>query len=157
MRTERTTWPNLPFVALLIGAAVIAGAFAIRSGVMSEAGETPQTLPPDIVALGTSVTPLDPQGTISREQALMIAKDQMGPQFEDATTEPFLVSVADPTIPALNDRGVWLVKVSDISIPVSGGVRPGMPLDRRATLAYVYIDAFTGEWITTAMRVHTYE
>ena len=155
MRTERVIWPNLPLVAVILGIAVLAGALAVRYGVMSGPGGTPTTLPADITALGTAVTALDPDGTISRDQALTVARDQIGGQFVDAQIETYLVSVVDPSTAGLNDRGVWIIKVSGISVSVPGGPpRPdGTIVSRRATLAYVYVDAFTGEWITTAMQI----
>jgi len=154
--TENRSSAGPSLVVLGLGVLVVAGALLVRFGTTAP-GATPTTkLPADIVALGSSVEPLAPEGAVSSAEALKIAQDRIGPQFESAKVESFLVTITDPDTPDLTDRGVWIVKVSNIAIPVSGGPDPSHPLDRRATLAYIYVDAITGEWITTAMRIQTF-
>jgi len=149
--TRRTAWPGVPLVGLLLGAGAVALALVIRYGLPDSPGASPGVLPPDIAALGTSVVPLEPNGTISRDQALAVAKQEIGPQFDMGQAESYLVTITDASTAGLSDRAIWLIKVSGLSVDVPRpDVASGSP--RQATVAYVYIDAFTGEWLTTAMQ-----
>jgi hypothetical protein len=119
---------------------------------MPGAGGT--ALPDDVLALGDSVAIIpDTGGYIGSEDALAIAQSEVGERFDTAKVATYLVHIKQPDISGLQDRDIWLVKASGLSMPLPGAVpAPGTTAaDRRATVAYVFLDATTGEFITAAL------
>ncbi len=111
-----------------------------------------ETLPPDEFGPGTEVTPLGPEGMISRDEALDIARHSDPPIFQGHVTA-YLIELTDPHLfDGLKDRPIWLIKASGLSLDVfSAPMLPdGTAVDvGLAHLAYVYIDAITSEWLTS--------
>lgn len=154
----KTHLPTRAFGGLaLAAAALLLGILAARFWpVTSIAGSDPQppdvlALPPDVLALGTEVTSLGPEGMILRDQALDVARREYPNVFEQGHIEAYLVALTDPyQLGGLQDRPIWLIKASGLSLDVfSAPMGPdGTPSDvGKATLAYIYVDAVTGEWL----------
>ncbi|MGH2397619.1 MAG: hypothetical protein ACRDFW_11675, partial [bacterium] len=108
----------------------------------------------DISNRGSSVTLLDPDGYVSREKALAVARDQVGAQFDTAAVDAFLVAVTDPTTAGLQDRAVWIIRVSGISIDLHPPPLSSAPYQVTG-VSYVYVDATSGDWISTTSEGET--
>lgn len=140
-------WPATP----------VAGGDPVASDVaQTQPPDAVETLPPDEFGPGTLVTPLGPEGMISRDQALDVARREDPEVFEEGQIAAYLIELTDPRLfDGLKDRPIWLVKATGISVDIFSV--PYLP-DRtpgevpKATLAYIYIDAVTGEWLTSAYR-----
>ncbi len=112
-----------------------------------------ETLPPDEFGPGSNVRPLAPEGMISREQALDVARREDPEVFEEGQIAAYLIELTDPHLfDGLKDRPIWLIKATGLSLDVFS--LPYLP-DRtpgevpKAHLAYIYVDAITGEWLTS--------
>lgn len=113
-----------------------------------------ETLPPDEFGPGTEVTPLGPEGMISRDQALDIARRSEYPEvFLQGHIDAYLIELTDPQLlGGMQDRPIWLIKASGLSLDIfdapllADGTRANVG---KAHLAYIYIDAVTGEWLTS--------
>jgi len=112
--------------------------------------------PPDVLALGTEVTPLDPKGLISLDQALDVARREYPDVFQQGHIDAYLVELTDPSqLGGLQDRPIWVIKATGLSLDIfSAPMLPdGTPSDvGKATLAYIYVDAVTGEWLTASFH-----
>jgi hypothetical protein len=87
-------------------------------------------------------------GMISMDQAIAAVGKEY--DLSTARVEATLVTMTDPTAGdgLIVNRPVWVVHLSGISDPISipFGVTK-LPIHRFLTNAYVYIDAYTGEWL----------
>lgn len=153
-RSERWSGPNITLGGVLLVAVVLAAVLLTRARPSSMPGAGGTALPDDVVALGDSVAIIpDTGGYIGSEDALAIAQSEVGERFDTAKVAIYLVHIKQPDISGLQDRDIWLVKASGLSIPLPGPVpAPGTTgTDQRATVAYVFLDATTGEFITAAL------
>jgi hypothetical protein len=142
------TWPATP----------VAGDDPLPSNVAATVPpDAEETLPPDEFGPGTEVRPLDSEGTISRDQALDIARRSEYPEvFEQGHVEAYLVELTGPQVyEGVQDRPIWLIKATGLSLDIfdapllADGTRAEVGL---AHLAYIYIDAITGEWLTSSYQ-----
>lgn len=108
----------------------------------------PLPLPPDVVALGTEITPLAPDGLIPLEQAVDVAIHAY-PFIQQGQIDAYLVEITDlHVMPSLQDRPIWIIKASGLSahifsVPVRpDGTTPNVGL---AEVGYIYVDAVNGE------------
>ena len=115
-----------------------------------------ETLPPDVLALGTEVTPIGPEGMISRDQALDFARVSDPYVFLQGQIDAYLIELTGPDVyEGVQDRPIWLIKASGLSLDVfnpplrADGTRADVG---KAHLAYIYIDAITGAWLTSWYR-----
>lgn len=108
-------------------------------------------LPPDVLALGTEVTPLAPEGMIPVDRARDVAIREF-PFIQQGRIDAYLVAWTHPTEPGglgAQDRPVWIIKASGAwDISAAPPLPDGTAADRElATRGYVYVDALTGEWL----------
>jgi hypothetical protein len=169
MRTRTNLSAKVSGGLLLAAAVLLLGILAVRfwpatpvtggDPVASNAVETvppdvAETLPPDVLALGTEVTLIGPEGMISRDEALDIARGSDPAVFVQGQIDAYLIELTGPDVyEGVKDRPIWLIKASGLSLDV---FHPPMRPDGTradvgpAHLAYIYIDALTGEWLTSA-------
>lgn len=115
------------------------------------------TLPPDVLALGTEVTPIgSTEGLISRDQALDVARGSDPDVFVHGQIDAYLIELSGPDVyEGVRDRPIWLIKASGLSLDIFNPPlrADGTPADLgKATLAYIYLDAIAGEWLTSDYR-----
>jgi hypothetical protein len=111
---------------------------------------TPVSLPEDAVAAGLSAVQLSPDEAavaISPDEAVEIANAQV-PSSTAGEVTTYLVRLTDPST-HISDRPVWLIRYSGLSLPVSGPPLPDGADPGTMSIAYVYIDAITGEYLLT--------
>lgn len=146
----------LAVAALLLG--ILVARFAPMTPFVGGDSQPPDViaLPPDVVALGTEVAPLPPQGMIPRDQALDVARREYSDVFQQGHIDAYLVELTDPyQLGGLQDRPIWIIKATGLSLDVfSGPMLPdGTAADvPRATLAFIYVDGVTGEWLSAWFR-----
>lgn len=91
-------WPEAP----LVGGDPVASGVAETQPVDASGTASPdaaETLPPDEFGPGTEVTPLGPEGMISREPALAVARREDSEAFEQGHISAYLVKLTDPRRP----------------------------------------------------------
>jgi hypothetical protein len=137
-------------LALLAGCALPPQG-ASQPGIGSRAPEpTPVSLPEDAVSAGLSAVQLSPDEAdvaISRDEAVEIANAQV-PSSTAGEVTTYLARLTDPST-HISDRPVWLIRYSGLSLPVFGPPLPEGADPGTMSIAYVYIDAMTGEWLLT--------
>ena len=102
-------------------------------------------VPADVTA---SIAP-ETEGIISRDQAIAAATKQYPLLLREGKVDAYLVSATDPSTRgpiAIKDRMLWILHVSGVEYPIS------IPYGRTtesdtAGNGYIYIDAYTGEWL----------
>lgn len=85
------------------------------------------------------------------DEAIAAASKHL-PSLAGATVEAHLVSAIDPTTVGADriaGQSIWIVHASGISMPVSipAGVSLASGEGGSVSNGYVYIDAFTGDWL----------
>jgi hypothetical protein len=112
-------------------------------------------LPKDINAAGLEAAPATIDNAIPRSQAMEIADGEYGERYEEAGTTAYLVELTIPDRtegePLIYNRPVWLIRYTELDIPVTG---PGSPEPASAeeitvSHAYVILDARSGTWLLT--------
>lgn len=103
----------------------------------------------------------DPPGAVAidRDQALRIARDLYDPERAGATSvDAYLETISVPATyrgdDPIRDRPVWIVRLGGLA-QVQGGpmTEDGTPARGRVlTVAYVFIDAKTGEFLYTEFQ-----
>ncbi|MBM3694984.1 MAG: PepSY domain-containing protein, partial [Actinobacteria bacterium] len=137
-------------LALLAGCA-LPPEDASQPGIGSRAPEpTPVSLPADAVEAGLSAVQLSSDEAavaISRDEAVEIANAQV-PSSTAGDVTAYLVRLTDPST-HITDRPVWLIRYSGLSLPVFGPPLPDGADPGTMSIAYVYVDAVTGECLLT--------
>jgi hypothetical protein len=102
---------------------------------------------------GVDTTPIveSGEGRISEQQAWLSVESSYGPTYlKGDSRASALVHVVD-RYSALGERDAWVFVVRGLEINGSAPMLPdGTPASTAPlTTAYVFVDAITGEWITT--------
>lgn len=110
-------------------------------------------------ALGDlTIEPATPDGKVSAEAALEVVKHMFGGMFEVTKADAYLVTLTDPATlrgnAPIDHRAVWLVRVSNVDIPISIPVGADGPGKDPGSLAsgYIYVDATSGEFLTARFQ-----
>lgn len=156
MRTDRPISGHRWRAVVLLGVTLSAVVVLYWASLASAA---PPALPDDIARAGIIAVPVESGASISRDAALAIAGREGGDALARASgRNAYLVRMTEPLTlrgdAAIEDRLVWLVRSTDLRIPVSGPVREdGTVADGGfVNTGYVYIDALTGEWLLTRLE-----
>jgi hypothetical protein len=152
MRTGSVVRSRVPVGTIALAAiAAFAAVFLARSvGILSNPSPVPE-----LANTGIVTSPISPEGEITRDRALDVIRTQYGAMFDGGRLEASLVAVTDPSTlesdDPIRDRPVWLLKYSGLNLPASAPMRAdGTPAEAHALqVAYVYVDAMTGEWLFT--------
>lgn len=132
---------------IFLGLVMAAGSRAAEEGV---------GYPEDVESLVSG--PLPVGNYVSRTNALSVAEPLHDFIPEGANVEAFLVQATEAgTVKSRNpilERPVWLIRYSGFTMDGSAPMRAdGTPAETTPyTLAYVYLDAVTGEWLGTRLE-----
>jgi hypothetical protein len=133
-------------VLLAAAGVIVAVLLFLRPSPGAHLGETP----PDINLHGVAATPISTSGKVTHEAALATIERQYGSMFRSAQLDAYLVNASDPAT-TIQSADVWLIVARGLSIDAYGPAVPdGTPVKAgQYTAAYIYLDAVSGEWITT--------
>jgi len=140
---RRVSWTTVLLLAFAITAIVLLRMIAASSDV----GQTPQ-----LAEIGFTTTPISTDGRISEDDAWASVVREYGKAFDGGLRQASIVHADDsPTF--VQDRDVWVFQITGLAID------DGIPIIAVAkstpyvyTRAFVFVDATTGEWLTTVLR-----
>lgn len=152
--TDRPREMSRWLLTALVATIAIVAALAIRGAYSGlQPGEGDASIPADVRALATEITPVSPAGSISADEAIAAFERAMG-RWDGAEITTYLVRMTSPELPALKDRAVWVVKYDGVQVPFS---IPDIPHDVERSwpngtptageVIYAFVDAETGEWL----------
>ena len=144
--TTRRRSETISFVFILALLLAVLGALTIRGSAAVGADPLP-TIP------GVDTTPIFVSGErrISEQEAWLSVENSYGPTYlKGDSRASALVHVVD-RYSALGERDAWVFVVRGLEINGSAPMLPdGTPASTAPlTTAYVFVDAVTGEWIST--------
>jgi hypothetical protein len=137
---------------IAVASAVLAAIVVAASGQYDYGAAASPDYPADVrERLG--VTPATEAKHIPREEALLAAAKVVPWVGDGASVDAYLVFVEDRALEPelLGDRPIWLVRYAGFELPLPRPITSDRtPAEAGSVnLAYVFVDAATGEWLLT--------